>query len=438
MPAVTSHRWTPPTTPQLAERWDAETYVFGLQERGSWFALGRLKARLREGERVPSAEAVELGLYRPSSLVGLMLHDDDLAPMPSSWGELSPVGLGDVVLSKFLPVSAAWVSQSTPRRPSDANCVRVIGLASDQGFWIANVLEHPTYQQMLARRASAATIPRVGLRDLRALRVPETPLGIGGLTAEWTRASRDLTAAREGIRALQDEVNTWVELDEPPSLSALEPRFYPAADVDDSWTPGRLALRGYQSAASRRGWVRLAELLSEDSERLRGRRVEALRVLRLSDADGGFGFDLPELAELRHPTFRIYARPFGAGEVLLSVLGSASKVVFHHPGRAATVWLSDHWARFQPREDPGALALLLRGPVVSGQLALATTGSARQFVPRTELLDIHIPWPECDRRRHWHGRLSTALEGVAQANDRLEAVRTEMRGLVDEHLGGRR
>lgn len=437
MSATTNYRWTPQTAPQLAERWDPEVYVFGLQERGSWLALGRVKARLREGERVLSAEAIELGLYRPSSIRGLMLHDDDLASMPSSWGDLSPVGLGDVVLSKFLPVSAAWVSRSTPRRPIDANCVRVIGLAGDQGFWIANVLEHPTYQQMLARLASAATIPRVGLRDLRVLRVPETPPGIGGLTAEWTQASRALTSAREEIRVLQDEVNAWIELDEPPSPSALEPRFYPAADVDDSWTPGRLALHSYQSATSRRGWVRLGKLLSEDSERLRGRRIEALRVLRLSDADGAFGFDLPELAELKHSTSRIYDHPFEAGEVLLSVLGSASKVVFHHPRRSANLWISDHWIRFQPREDPGALALLLRSPVVSGQLALATTGSARQFVSRTELLQIRVPWPERGRRRRWHQGLSSALEGIAQANDRLAAVRSKMHGLINEHLGGR-
>lgn len=437
MPVANQHRWTPPTAPQLTERWDAEVYVFGLQERGSWLALGRLKARIREGERVPSAEAAELGLYRPSSIWGLMLHDQDLPPMPSSWGELSPVGIGDVVLSKFLPVSAAWVSRSTPRRPIDANCVRVIGLAGDQGFWIAHVLEHPTYQQMLARLASAATIPRVGLRDLRALRVPETPPGLGELTAEWTRATRALLVAQEDVQALQAQVNAWIDLDEPPPPRALEPQFYAAADVDDSWMPGHLALRSYQSLASRRGWVRLADLLSEDSERLRGRRIEALRVLRLSDSDSAFGFAPPELAELKHPTFRIYGRPFGAGEVLLSVLGSSSKVVFHHPRRSATVWISDHWARFQPRKDPGALALLLRSPVVSGQLALATTGAARQFVSRTELLQIRVPWPERDRRRLWHQRLSAALDGIAQATDRLAAVRSEMRGLIDEHLGGR-
>ena len=438
MHAPVSHRWFPPTAPQLCERWDAETYVFGLHERGTWSALGKLKARLREGERISSSSAVELGLYRPSSILGLMLHDEELPPLPSSWGDLSPVGLGDVVLSKFLPVSAAWVSRSTPRRPIDANCVRVIGLEGDQGFWIANVLEHPTYRQMLARQASGATIPRVGLRGLRALRVPETPPGVEALSGEWTRGSRDLAAAREDLRDLQAEVDAWIDLEAPPEPGALEPQFYATADIEDSWTPGHLALRSYQATASRRGWMRLGDLLSEDSDRLRGRRIEALRVLRLSDADGTLGFQLPELAELKHPTFRIYGRPFGAGEVLLSVLGSSSKVVFHHPRRQATVWLSDHWARFQPREDPGALALLLQSPAVSGQLALATTGAARQFVSRGELLLVRVPWPQREQRRRWHGRLSTALEGIAQANDRLNAVRNQMRELVDEHLGGHR
>ena len=434
--AVDHHRWTPPTAPQLVERWDAEAYVFGLQERGAWRPLGALKVRFREGERMSSAEASGLGLYRPGSIRNLLLYDEDLTPLPSSWGELSPVGPGDVVLSKFLPVSAAWVSPSTPRRPIDANCVRVIGLSSDQGFWMTHVLEHPTYQQMLARQTAAAIIPRVGLRDLRALRIPAMPFGIGGLTAEWTRTCRALTAAREDIRELQDEVNSWIELDEPPAPYGLEPRFYPAAEVEDSWMPGHLALRSYQSAAARRGWVRLSELLSEDSERLRDPDSETLRVLRLSDADGSFGFDLPKPAELNHPAFRILGRPFSAGEVLLSVLGSASKVVFHHPRRAARIWLSDHWARFQTQETPGALALLLRSPAVSGQLALATTGSARQFVPRTELLDVRIPWPERDRQQEWHGRLEAALGSLADAHERLKAIRSEMRGLIDEYLGG--
>ena len=103
-------RWVPPSLPLLTLRWDAEAYVFAPLERGEWMALGDLRARFREGGRVSSSEAADLGLFRSSSIRGLMLHDDDLTPMPASWGGLSPVGPGDVVLSKFLPVSAAWVS----------------------------------------------------------------------------------------------------------------------------------------------------------------------------------------------------------------------------------------------------------------------------------------------------------------------------------------
>lgn len=429
--------WIPAAKPPLTVRWDAEFYVFGFGGHDSWPVLGKLKARIREGLRARSAEAAVLGLYRPSSIHDLALHDDDLAPMRSaSWGAASPVGPGDVVLSKFLPVAVAWVTGATPRRPIDANCVRVIGLPAEWGFWIANVLEHPAYQETLARQAASAAVPRLGLRDLRALRVPNKPVGLDRLATQWTRASHERSLVHHEVQALQAEVNGWVDLAEPPTPTSLTPAFYRAAEVDDSWTPAHLALRAYQSTASRRGWATLADLLSEDSARLRGQQIEALRVLRLGDADGVFGFDVPDLTELNQPTFRLYGRPLDAGEVLLSVLGSSSKVVFNHSGRAPTVWISDHWARFQPSDDPGALALLLRSPVVAGQLALATTGADRQFVSRTQLLRVRLPWPDRNRRRRWHERLALALDRKARANEQLRAVRTQMRALVDEHLGG--
>src|SRR5439155_20345772 len=117
--------------------------------------------------------------------------------------------------SKFLPVAAAWVTPPTPRRPIDSNCVRLIGLPREMGFWIANVIGHPAYQAMLARRAAGSALPRLRLLELRALRVPEPPKDVEGFVAEWTSASDDLAVATSDVHALQAKVDAFVEADSP-------------------------------------------------------------------------------------------------------------------------------------------------------------------------------------------------------------------------------
>ncbi len=412
--------------------------MHGLDEQGSWSALGDLKARIREGTRLTAADARRLGVYRPSSIRGLALDDSDLAPMLASWGEMATVGPGDVVVSKFLPVDAAWVAPITPRRPVDANCARVIGLHAEAGFWVANVLEHPAYQESLARRAAGAVLPRIGLRDLRALRVPSPPAGLKALVVDWSRASRSRAAARLDVRRLRAEVNDRIAEDAPSPPDPRAPRFHAPAELGDSWVPVHAALQRFQANLDLRGWKPLGELMSPESERLRGRRLAALRVLRLSDTNGFFGFAHPGLAELRHPSFRIYSHPLQPEEVLLSVLGSSPKAVLNHPVKDATVWLSDHWVRFSGLASPGALALMLESSAVRWQLTLAATGTARQFVPRRDVAEIRIPCAEPPEARRWHDRLVTALEEAAAAGSKLNIIRAEVMGLVDECLGGDR
>ncbi len=429
-----SCRWFPPSSPLLEQRWDAETFVHGLQERGEWLALENLGVRIREGERLEAAEAHRLGLYRPSCIRRLALDDGELASMPTTWGKMSTIGPGDVVVSKFLPVDAAWVAPSTARRPIDANCVRVVGLQDETGFWIANVFEQPAYQTFLARRGSGAALPRLGLRDLRALRVPVPPCGLAGLVLDWSKASRRRASADQELRRLRHEVNAWAVADAPALPDPRTPRLHTPTAIGASWAPAHAALQIFQTEADRRGWRSLGELFPDDSQRLRS-RVAALRVLRLSDTDGAFGFDLPKLAELQHPSFRIYGHPLEPDEVLLSVLGSSPKVVLNSPSKSSTVWLSDHWVRFRGLSAPGSLALLLGSPAVTSQLGLAVTGAARQFVPRADLAEIRIPRPETGQAGEWHDRLAAALKERAAANAELDRIRAQVAGLIDECLG---
>ena len=274
------HRWCQPSSPLLERRWDADALVHGLEERGAWLALGDLKARIREGARLTASDAHRLGVYRPSSIRRLALDDSELAPMPASWGDMATVGPGDVVVSKFFPVDAAWVAPVTPRRPVDANCARVIGLQDEVGFWVANVLEHPAYQQSLARRVAGAALPRIGLRDLRTLRIPSPPTGLKALVLDWSQASRSRAGARLDVRRLRAEVNDRVDEDGPSPPNQRAPHFHAPAELGDSWLPVHAALQRFQADADLRGWKPLRELISPESERLRGRRLAALRVLR--------------------------------------------------------------------------------------------------------------------------------------------------------------
>jgi hypothetical protein len=306
------------------------------------------------------------------------------------------------------------------------------------GFWIANVIGHPTYQAMLARRAAGSVLPRLRLLELRALRVPEPPKDTERLVAEWTSATHDLAAATSDVRALQAKVDAFVEADSPRSPTPIKRQFYSSAAVTGSLLPVQVALASFRADADRRGWRLLADFLSDDSERLRGRRLGALRVLRLSDTEGAFGFALPGLTELAHPSFRIYADPLEPDEVLLSVLGSSSKVIFNHPACSATIWIADHWARLKSQPEPGALAMLLKTGSVAAQLSVAATGAARQFIPRAELSSVRLPWPEATLRRKWQADLSAALERVHHATDRLTAIRRRVSELVDQCLRGDR
>lgn len=425
--------WVRPSVDLLSERWDAEPYASRVGSIRNWPEIGRLRGRFREGVRSPADEFC----YRPSSITDLRLTGEGLAApqIPTVMATEPAVASGDVVLSKFLPLRAAWVSMSTPRRSIDSNCVRIIGLSREMGFWVANVLEHPVYQDLFLRGTAASVIPRLGLRDLKRLRVPQPPPEVGGWVARWSDALDGLHSALGEVKDLQSQAEELARMEMPHLVDTNAARFCSAADIPDAWLPGHVALRHFQRLVAAGGWRSLADLFSLRAERMRGRELHAVRVLRLSHADAPFGFELPNLAELNHPSFRIYADPLRPAEVLLSVLGSAPKFVFHHPSVTTSVWVADHWIRFAGGEAPGALALLLRTQPVVWQLGLAATGTARQFVTRAEIENVRVPWPPAAVGQRWHLRLCAALERIKTSKDQLAEIRSGMKALVDRALG---
>lgn len=418
---------------RLDERLDAESYVFAPTERGDWVALQDSKLRFKEGDRITSEEAKLQGYFRPSSITNLRLDHRGLAPFPDT-EEHRIVGLGDVVLSKFLPPKAAWVTSSTSRRPIDQNCIRIIGLKQAEGFWVANVLEHPNFQELLAKRSVPSVIPRLGLGDLKSLRVPKTPVEAEDLAERWSQATEKLFAAEDGLVNLQDEVEAYVAAETPP-FPAQQPQLYPAVSFPDIWMPSYAGLKKFQAQVRAQGWKPLDRYLSDNTDRLREEVTEPVRVLHLRDADEMFGFCTPEPDELRQATFRVFTMPLQEDEVLLSVLGSAPKVVFHYPTSPARILLSDQWVRLESTTAPGALALLLSARSTSWQLSLATIGMVQQFVPKSEFEQIRIPQPPVSVAEQWDRRLRDHLEDVNNLRQQLNDIQVEVRQLISLCMG---
>ncbi len=428
-----THKWITAQDHRLYERWNAEFHVFSPEERGTWLALQDLASRLKEGDRITSEEANQQGHFRPSSITNLRLNHRNLAPFTNTNG-YQVVGVGDVVLSKFLPPRAAWVTASTSRRPIDQNCVRVIGLEQADGFWVANVLEHPYYQELLARHSASSVVPRLGLGDLKSLRVPEVPMEAKKLAEQWSQATEELVAAEDGLVTLQKDVETHVAA-EAPTFPVQQPQFYPAASLPYIWTPAYAGLKRFQAQSKAQGWEPIGRYLSDNTDRLREEVTESVRVLHLRDADGMFGFHIPEPDELKQATFRVFALQLQEDEVLLSVLGSAPKVVFHHSPSSIRILLSDQWVRLKPPTTPGALALLLNTQPVSWQLSLATIGAVQQFVPKSEFEHIHIPHLSDSLAVRWDRKLREYLEDMSSSHQQLDSILAEVRQLVSLCMG---
>jgi hypothetical protein len=432
-------RWIAASAPMLQEHWDVGGYVLAAELPDEWVTLGDLRARFRDGVKVSAEGARALGLYRPSSIRGLQLHDDELGSLVDDLLDHERVATGDVVLSKFLPVRAAWVAPSTTRRGADPNCVRITGLEEHVGFWVAAMLEHAGYQQYLRHRAAGSMLPRIGLRDLKSLRVPRPPIEVRRLAARWVAATDAAATARQELAELQSEIEVAVQAEAPTVVDSRIPQFYKSSDLSDEWTPARAARDQFQAEArAKSGWVPLGRFESEHIGRMRSSPEREIRVLRLGDADGGLGFRLPEPEAVEHASFRFYAESLLPDEVLLSVLATAPKVVFNYPApKEEEVWVADHWFRLDGRKTPGVLAMLLRTEPVTWQLNQMASGMAQQYIARSDLVEVVLPNPARLPAVDWERRLRPVLDAAASAQRELDAIRTETAELVGRHLGGR-
>jgi hypothetical protein len=278
-------------------------------------------------------------------------------------------------------------------------------------------------------------LPRLGVREVKNLRVPAPPVETAGLAEAWESAEEQRAEAAAELRSLRKEVRERTGSLAPELPDDHPCAFQPAVHFDEAWLPKRVVLRAWQSRLPRDQWARLGSLVTSDRRRLRGENVEQGRMLRLSDAEGDLTFDLPADEPFRVPTFRIYAEPLRADEVLLSLLGSASKAVFNHPAPGERVWVSDHWARLRPHVHPGALALALLTDEVRWQLDLSATGAVQQFITHDDVAAIMVPLYDDAVAHRLHRRVCGALEQMAGARSRQKSILDRVNRLIDQRIG---
>jgi len=428
-----SWRFVPGAEAVALERWDAEFNVGSLHVGASWITLADLGAEVGEGLRAGRVRGPEPLLYRPSHIGdGVLVPDAAYLEVPPTRSSRS-IGPGDVLVSKFLPPRAALVSPGMPRHAPDGNCLRVIGLRQEVALWITGLLSHPGFAPRIAQHGSGRSLPRIGARELAELPFPAPPAGLATLATAWSEAGDERLEIDRDLIELQAETQEFANDKAPAAPDPRKPTWVPPENVPDTWAPDQAALVRYQHQLARAGWVKLGRFLAKEPARLRG-RIPPARLLRLTDATGDLGFKLPDVAPVRPPWFRIYADPLRPGEVLLSTLGSAPKVVLSAPPTVSTVWVSDQWARLDGGAAPGALALGLRTSQVIWQLGSAATGAVRQFIGRGELAEVCVPAPTAGIAASINRRLLDLMERRKAIDDRLAGLRAELAALVAASL----
>jgi hypothetical protein len=439
----------------LQERWDPLGVIYSLPTGKGWWQVGDRAPMVSSSLRMYAfdADLKETPLYRVPDLEGDILNPpmeywqkDSLNKIPN---ELEPYRMqpGDVAITQLAPPRAAWGTQATPRLPLADNWFLVKGLQKTEGFWLAQYLNHPEIQQRLANQVSGTTLPRLTLRDIRRLGYPPLPEEARELAIKWGELEAAHFAALENLQELQLQLKAQINATIPDLPDIQSPAFFSPELINDVLLPGFSYLSTYQTELDRLGWLPLKKLLPSTRwgrGRLKGDDSPTLRVLRLSDVNEQFGFNLPEESEVTSRLSNLQAAPLEPDEVLLSTLGSAPKVVFNHPpmteqgldgtDRPQEIYLTDYWVRLKA-PWPGALALVLNTPVVRWQLAQSTMGVVQQMVSREALGQVRVPpLLKASDGEAFHHSLCFTLEKLAEVQKNHGEIRAEVRYLIDREL----
>jgi hypothetical protein len=325
------------------------------------------------------------------------------------------------------------VTDDLPGHPVDDSCLVIRGLDTPTALWVVLCFNHPSYERYLMSLSGQPILPRVSLRVLRNIPLPPPPPLFYTLAGPIKTEVNDRALIRRNVHSVQQEVIGFVaESGGADFIARAEERFQQptwsaqvhARTIDWSWAPQHVSAAILQDELlALSAWTPLATWLDKtprDRRRLPPDFDREVHLLRLSDAETSV---LPACSlETMRPTLasRVYREPLAVGEVLISTLGTSPRVLFAGVECREDVFLVDHWEPLRFRETPGAFALILNTPAVSGQLRRMSVGSARQFVRAEDIRQLCIPDVALDVRMRWDQAITGIVQAWRKSCDRWE------------------
>lgn len=344
---------------------------------------------------------------------------------------------GDVLVPRIPPLHAALVSDNNHRHPIDGNCFLVRGLRSLDAAWLLALLNEKEYEAWFVALSGSQTLPRIGLKDLRKCPFPEPPHSAFGWSTRlfsWVEAYAKTTARLFSLQAeVSDHVSRSLSEEENQEHRLFPGVREPAALLaGNSWLPEHIEAKYQQHLFLGKGVLRLKDLatrVASASARLKDKKSSTFRLLALKDVTGIYLPTVPpSLPETR--LGRFFAEPVQNSEVLISSLVSNPKVSYADPSLSGETHPIDHWLRISFRETPGAWALVLSSPAVTGQFKRMATGSALQFANAERLMELCIPDIDRVLRNRWQYRLDELLADRRRLDKEWKILRIEGRQMV--------
>ena len=408
----------PPDALDSEASWDSSLFLrsrfrflFTVSQQPSLSSL----AQVFEGDRAlwGSGDTEASHAYRASSISPFEIN-----PTPDQWqasvrfGEF-PLQPGDVIVKRVAPVLAAVVPVGLPSLPVDGSFFVVRGLSEADAWWIAFCLNHPACADYLLSKSGHGVLNRISLSVLRRWTVPETPVGFSRLARRVAELLSKRTFLASRIAALEADVETAVA--EQMAATAYEDSeerfaqrswsfFFPAALTHLSWLPVHAATKYRSEVLHRdRNWQPLpAYLLPELPSRNRFSRLdEPISVLRLRDVSQVPLVPASLPSSVPAQTNRVFREPLQPEDVLLSTLGSSSRVAFTPAGLQPPIYAVDHWERLRFRSHAAAFALILQTGAVTRQLRSLATGSIQQFIRPEDIQRVFLPVFPDEILAHW-------------------------------------
>lgn len=415
-----------------SNRWDALPFLNPFKVPKSWKRLSDI-CTLRSGELRPSGSQI----YRPGDLPEDLAFDVGLLDPLEGKVPKNAVRTDDVLMTRFLPMKAVYIGASAPLREPDSNLLRLspgTELRKGLGLWLAALLNSKFYQKRLAALATGATMPRVGAKDLRDLPVPLPPLGAEDWPAAWDELDQRALSLRSSIMTLLSDLDDQLGTEILQRFEGSWGRYFEAAACSDSWLPDHVALEAGRIQLRKRDYEALSPFVVE-SGRIRGDKTIEGRLLRIGDADELFGYRPPPIERLSGTLLmRILEQPGKEGDILLSLLGTAPKIIWLRKSPKDTLWLSDHWVKLRTPRFPGALAARLMLGLVELQLSASTFGIRQQYVRREDIERILIPALTADEARRVHQTLLDLLEERDEIEEERAKLRQDITGAVADAL----